>query len=113
MKRPAILAIILACVVTPAVGLRSRTRTSSKTIIQLTEPNMTGKLSFEEALAKRRSVREFSTQTLKRAQIGQLAWAGQGVTDPQRGFRTAPSAESLYPMELFIASRLSNRSRLA
>ena len=104
MKRLIILAVILACFATPGLGNR-RTRKSSQKIIQLTDPNLTGKLSFEEALAKRRSVREFSTKDLKRTQIGQLAWAGQGVTDAQRGFRTAPSAESLYPMELYIATK--------
>lgn len=103
MRRLAILGIILACFATLGLGQR-RARTLNQKIIQLTDPNLTGKLSFEEALARRRSVREFSTQPLKRSQIGQLAWAGQGVTDAQRGFRTAPSAESLYPMELFIAT---------
>ena len=103
MKRLVILTIILTCIVNPGLGNR-RTRKSSQQIIQLTDPNQTGKLSFEEALARRRSVREFSTQELKRSQIGQLLWAGQGVTDAQRGLRTAPSAEALYPMELYIAT---------
>lgn len=104
MKRLAIPVMILTCFATVCPGQRSRARTLNQKIIQLTDPNLTGTLSFEEALAKRRSVRDFSTQPLTRAQIGQLAWAGQGVTDPQRGLRTAPSAESLYPMELFIAT---------
>ena len=103
MKRLAIPVIILACFATPGLGQR-RARTLSQKIIQLTDPNLTGKLSFEEALVRRRSVRDFSTEPLTRSQIGQLAWAGQGVTDAQRGLRTAPSAESLYPMELFIAT---------
>lgn len=103
MRRTVILAVIVACFAAPGLAQR-RTRTSSQTIIQLTDPNTTGKLTFEEALAKRRSVRQFSTLPLKRSQIGQLLWAGQGVTDPQRGLRTAPSAESLYPMELFVAT---------
>ncbi|UCE49222.1 MAG: DJ-1/PfpI family protein [Phycisphaerales bacterium] len=104
MKRLVILAIILSCLANLGLGNR-RTRKSSQKIIQLTDPNLTGKLTFEEALAKRRSVREFSTKELKRSQIGQLAWAGQGVTDAQRGFRTAPSVEALYPMELYIATK--------
>lgn len=103
MRHTIILAVIVACFATSGLGQR-RTRTSNQTIIQLTDPNTTGKLSFEEALAKRRSVRQFSTQPLKRTQIGQLLWAGQGVTDAQRGLRTAPSVESLYPMELFVAT---------
>jgi len=73
-------------------------------IIQLTDPNLKGAVSLEEALAKRRSVRQFSNQPLKRSQIGQLAWAGQGVTEPQRGLRTAPSAGATYPIELLFAT---------
>lgn len=103
MKRLAILAIVLACFATLGLGQR-RTRISAQKIIQLTEPNLIGKLTFEEALAKRRSVRQFSSQALKRSQIGQLAWAGQGVTDRQRGLRTAPSAGATYPIELFFAT---------
>lgn len=103
MKRLAILAIVLACFATLGLGQR-RTRLSPQKIIQLTDPNLTGKLTFEEALAKRRSVRQFSSQALTRSQIGQLAWAGQGVTDRQRGLRTAPSAGAVYPIELFFAT---------
>lgn len=33
----------------------------------------------------------------------QLLWAAQGVTSRQ-GFRTAPSAGALYPLEIFVAS---------
>jgi SagB-type dehydrogenase family enzyme len=103
MKRLAILTIVLACLPTLGLGQR-RTRISPQNIIQLTDPNLTGKLTFEEVLAKRRTVREFSSQALKRSQIGQLAWAGQGVTDTQRGLRTAPSAGAIYPIELFFAT---------
>jgi len=103
MKRITILLIITILFASPCPGVR-RTRQSSRKIIQLTDPNTTGDVSLEEALARRRSVRQFSTKDLKRTQIGQLAWAGQGVTDEQRGFRTAPSAQALYPMELYIAT---------
>jgi protease I len=72
--------------------------------VQLAEPKLTGSLSFEQALAKRRSVRQFTNQPLKFAQIGQLAWAGQGITEPQKGLRTAPSAGAIYPIELYFAT---------
>jgi len=111
MKRLAILGITLACFATLGLGQRRtrvspprKTRVSPQKIIQLTDPNRTGKLTFEEALAKRRSVRQFSSKALSRSQIGQLAWAGQGVTDRERGLRTAPSAGAIYPIELFFAT---------
>jgi protease I len=50
----------------------------------------------------RRSVRQFADKPLSFVQIGQLAWAGQGITDRQRGFRAAPSAGALYPIELYF-----------
>jgi len=104
MKRLTILVIVLACFAVLCMGQR-RPRVTRATIIQLTEPKLTGTVSFEEALAKRRSVRQFTTQPLSSAQISQLAWAGQGITEPQRGLRTAPSAGALYPVELYFATQ--------
>jgi SagB-type dehydrogenase family enzyme len=71
--------------------------------IQLSEPNLTGALSLESAFAQRRSTRQFSSKKLTLSQIGQLAWAGQGITDSAAGLRTAPSAGALYPITLYIA----------
>ena len=91
MKRITILMIILALFVTVCLG-RPKHRVSSLKIVQLSEPKLTGLVSLEEALTKRRSVRRFTRQKLDFIQIGQLAWAGQGITEKQMGFRTAPSA---------------------
>lgn len=60
-----------------------------------------GPLSLEQALAERRSVRSFSPRPLSWEEISQLLWAAQGESDP-RGFRTAPSAGALYPLELYV-----------
>jgi len=86
-----------------APSSRLRTQTSSLRTIQLSEPNVTGQLSLETALARRRSVREFSQKKLTFSEIGQLAWAGQGITDSENGLRTAPSAGALFPTTLYIA----------
>ena len=102
MKRLTIFIIVLACFASLCPG-RSRSRTPQM-IIQLTDPNLTGVMSLEEALAKRRSVRQFSSEPITRSQISQLAWAGQGITEPQRGLRTAPSAGATYPIELIFAT---------
>lgn len=69
----------------------------------LPRPVLEGPKSFEELLVLRRSVREFGTEPLTQAQLGQLLWAAQGITSPQ-GYRTAPSAGALYPLELYLAT---------
>ncbi|MFH1881613.1 MAG: DJ-1/PfpI family protein [Planctomycetota bacterium] len=102
MKRLTILGIVLICFAALCLGQR-RTRSPQK-IIRLTNPSLTGTVSFEEALAKRRSVRLFSSKPLESEHIGQLAWAGQGITETQRGLRTAPSAGETYPIDLYFAT---------
>jgi len=79
-------------------------KAKSEKKIQLFEPKKLGEVSLEEVLSVRRSVRQFSDRTLNPEQIGQLAWAGQGITNRSTGFRTAPSAGAIYPMTLYIAT---------
>jgi SagB-type dehydrogenase family enzyme len=69
----------------------------------LPTPILVGQISLEETLARRRSVREFDDQPLTMAELGQLLWAAQGITN-QRGYRTAPSAGALYPLEVYVAT---------
>ncbi len=57
--------------------------------------------SLEEALDKRRSVRQFTAKPLSITELSQLLWAGQGRTR-EWGGRTAPSAGALYPLELYV-----------
>ncbi len=71
--------------------------------LALPSPARSGRMSLEEALARRRSVREFSNKPLSNQQLSQLLWAAQGITHPE-GLRTAPSAGALYPLELYILS---------
>jgi nitroreductase len=70
-------------------------------IIKLPEPRYDSSTSVEEALFKRRSIRDYKEGSLKLAEISQLLWAAQGITDP-RGLRTAPSAGALYPLEIYV-----------
>lgn len=69
----------------------------------LPTPAAAGQMSLEAALAQRRSVREFNARPLTDAELGQLLWAAQGITD-ERGYRTAPSAGALYPLEIYVAT---------
>ena len=70
--------------------------------IALPKPDREGRVTLEAALAKRRPVRDFSRAPLTLTEISQLLWAGQGITN-RAGFRTAPSAGALYPLELYFA----------
>lgn len=69
--------------------------------IDLPKPARTG-VRLEEALEKRRSVRQFAAKPLSVSELSQLLWAGQGRTR-EWGGRTAPSAGALYPLELYVA----------
>lgn len=71
---------------------------------QLPQPQTTGTISIEQVLAQRRSIRSFTDQALTQSEVGQLLWAAQGITAPQRGFRAAPSAGALYPLELYVVT---------
>jgi SagB-type dehydrogenase family enzyme len=64
-----------------------------------------GKMSVEEAISKRRSVRRFADKDLTIGQVGQLAWAAQGITEPGRGLRAAPSAGATYPLEMYVVKK--------
>ena len=69
----------------------------------LPPPMLSSDLSLEQTLARRRSVREYSDQPLTTAEVGQLLWAAQGITSEQ-GYRTAPSAGALYPLEIYLVT---------
>jgi SagB-type dehydrogenase family enzyme len=73
--------------------------------IQLPEPRFGSDVSLEKSLMERRSVRTYRDEPLTLAEAGQLLWAAQGITEPSRGLRTAPSAGALYPVEVFLVVR--------
>ena len=76
------------------------------TVVELPPPDLTGEMTLESALAERRSRREFADTALPIAVLGQLFWAGQGITDAD-GHRTAPSAGARYPLELYAVTATS------
>jgi SagB-type dehydrogenase family enzyme len=69
-------------------------------IVRLPPPRFEGSVSVEQTLLARRSVRTFARDPLSVDDLTQLLWATQGMTHP-RGYRTAPSAGALYPLELY------------
>ena len=87
----------------PACGQSART-------VDLPEPDRTGTMSVEQALNQRRSVRTYTNEPLTLLEVSQLLWAAQGRTH-RRGYRPAPSAGALYPLELYLTGgRVENLS---
>jgi len=85
----------------PSEILRDTARYQS--VVELPAPDVTGPISLEQALRERRSAREFSGREPTLETIGQLFWAGQGITDDD-GRRTAPSAGGTYPLDLYAVT---------
>ncbi len=84
----------------------NRTSDSKESRVALPPQRHDGPLSLEATLRGRRSQRSFTSEPLEMAELGQLAWAAQGVTGRQ-GQRTAPSGGGRYPLDLFVvASRV-------
>ncbi len=71
--------------------------------IQLPPPLRRGEASFEEVMFRRRSTRQFSSQPLQLAALGQLLFAAQGITRPPDR-RAVPSAGALYPLEADVVT---------
>lgn len=71
--------------------------------VALPRARRAGGVPLETTLSERRSVREFRAGALNLADIAQLLWAAQGVT-ARGGYRTAPSAGALYPLELYAVA---------
>ncbi len=77
-------------------------RRNPQPVIKLPPPQSKGKVSLEEAIAKRRSIRRYRSEPLTPPQLSQILWSAQGMTGAGR-YRAAPSAGATYPLEIFVA----------
>lgn len=73
--------------------------------MNLPAPKLFGKVSLEETLNRRRSTRSFKPDLIKLEELSQLLWAAQGITEKTWGWRTAPSAGAIYPLEVYFANK--------
>jgi len=72
-------------------------------VIKLPEPSLKSDVSIEQAMAARRSLRTFADTPVTLGELSQLLWAAQGITEPEKGLRTAPSGMAKYPLTVFLA----------
>lgn len=77
---------------------------SSGDAVTLPGPELGVNVPLHRALQDRRSVRSYQDRPLSLAEIGQLLWAAQGITDMQTGFRSAPSAGATFPLEMYLVA---------
>jgi SagB-type dehydrogenase family enzyme len=72
--------------------------------LALSEPRVTGGTTIWDVMSRRRSARRFQGVLLAEAELSQILWAAQGITRRVQGygFRTAPSAGALYPVETYL-----------
>jgi SagB-type dehydrogenase family enzyme len=71
--------------------------------ISLPKPDLQGKMTLNQALATRRSVREYAAGPLTLGQVSQILWAAHGITGPN-GKRTTPSARAVYPLQVWFVA---------
>jgi SagB-type dehydrogenase family enzyme len=95
--------LLLVCFTVVLLIPTAFAQNSNATTIQLPQPSKSGGMALTEALATRRSLRTFADKPLNQAEISQLLWAAQGVTD-DKGHRTAPSANAQYYLRIYMAS---------
>jgi len=72
--------------------------------VELPEPDLPQVKSIWDVIQNRRSIRQYSQDSISINDLTILLWAIQGIT-AQRGdysFRTSPSAGALYPIETYI-----------
>ncbi len=87
---------------------KSECMSEENVTVKMPQPQYESQSSLESTILKRRSVRNYADEPLTLSIISQLLWAAQGITHP-RGFRTAPSAGALYPLEIYIiAGKVTN-----
>ncbi len=98
-----IAAILVYSMMFTIVSSKESTGEAMEETYSLPAPHLAGKVTVEQALNERRSVRSFRNEPLTLEALSQLLWAAQGITDA-RGYRTAPSAGALYPLDVYVVA---------
>jgi SagB-type dehydrogenase family enzyme len=72
--------------------------------IALPKPQTDGGKPLMQALKDRKSSREFSTEKLSPQMLSDLLWAAFGISRPDTGKRTAPSAMNWQEIDIYAAT---------
>jgi len=81
---------------------RVKTRSIAESVA-LPRPDKRGGVALMQALARRRSSREFSATALPQQILSNLLWAAFGINRPESNGRTAPSARDAQEIDIYVA----------
>ena len=77
-------------------------RAQEKTYLELPAPRKEGGMPLMDALARRRSLREYAPDPLSDQTLSSLLWAAIGENRPG-GYRTVPSARNWKGIDVYVA----------
>ena len=99
--------LMAACCGSPSARKAAATKTEVKhgPEIVLAAPDTVGGTSVNEALANRRSWREYAAAPLTLEELSGVVWAAAGINRPANDHLTAPSALGLYPIRTYAFFR--------
>ena len=78
--------------------------TNAQEIILLVSPQKTGGMPLMEALAKRKTNRDFSQEEVTPQQLSNLLWAAAGI-NREDGRRTAPTARNAQEIDIYVLKK--------
>lgn len=89
---------VAASVIVPALAFGQELKP-----IQLPAPQTEGGKPLMQVLKERKTTRTFSKQELPPQVLSNLLWAAFGITRPESGKRTAPSASNRQEIDIYVA----------
>jgi SagB-type dehydrogenase family enzyme len=98
-----VLAGVLACAPLACAPATLPSAANLKSI-QLPKPQTDGGKPLMKVLKNRKSMRKFSTQKLPNRVLSNLLWAAWGISRPESGKRTAPSAMNKQEVDIYVAT---------
>jgi len=71
-------------------------------VVYLPLPRKITNVSVEEAVLRRRSIREYTKDPVRLEHLAMMLWAACGVTEPKWGLKASPSAGATYPLKVYV-----------
>ena len=89
--------ILVSVLAWPILGAAQDLRT-----VPLAPPQMDGGKPLMQALKERATARAFSSEALPSQTLSNLLWGAFGINRPESGRRTAPSAQNLQEVDVYV-----------